>query len=242
MDTYRYRRGVFMYRGKVYAFFIIVLLIIGIIFLSVQNAEAEVDHTLFRQIVMKYVSANYVSYLWSIAHKETNHGINLGSYHVYRRLMYLVKYNSPTEEKLEYYNEQIRCLKLILKHYCQVDVRFYDGSELRIVKRPIRDLNDFVGSEQGAMGYMQIIPQTFYAFAQDGDGDGMRDPLNLYDSIATAARYFQYILAKHDWNVEDALFDYNHSSVYVSSVMTLALNVKIIIEKNVVTILWKKEQ
>src|ERR1700759_434870 len=40
-----------------------------------------------------------------------------------------------------------------------------------------------------AMGPMQFLPGTWARYAADGDGDGVADPQNLYDSTLAAARY-----------------------------------------------------
>src|SRR5271168_1692462 len=40
-----------------------------------------------------------------------------------------------------------------------------------------------------AIGPMQFLPSTWAHYASDGDGDGVADPQNLYDSTLAAARY-----------------------------------------------------
>jgi hypothetical protein len=40
-----------------------------------------------------------------------------------------------------------------------------------------------------AVGPMQIIPTTWRSIASDGNGDGRRDPDNIYDAAQSAARY-----------------------------------------------------
>ncbi|WP_051196928.1 lytic transglycosylase domain-containing protein [Jonesia quinghaiensis] len=40
-----------------------------------------------------------------------------------------------------------------------------------------------------AVGPMQFIPQTWATFAQDGNGDGVQDPQNIYDAALAAAAY-----------------------------------------------------
>ena len=40
-----------------------------------------------------------------------------------------------------------------------------------------------------AMGPMQFLPGTWARYASDGDGDGVADPQNVYDSTLAAARY-----------------------------------------------------
>lgn len=40
-----------------------------------------------------------------------------------------------------------------------------------------------------AVGPLQFIPQSWTAWAADGDGDGVSDPQNVYDASLAAARY-----------------------------------------------------
>lgn len=96
----------------------------------------------------------------------------------------------------------------------------------KIARYTNRPISDFKGSHKGAMGYMQIIPSTFYAYAQDGDEDGIKDPLNSYDSLATAA----YILASkiaQKPNIKAAIRSYNNNSVYTKKVFTLYRELKL---------------
>jgi membrane-bound lytic murein transglycosylase B len=90
----------------------------------------------------------------------------------------------------------------------------------KIARHTGRSLSEFKGSYAGAMGYMQIMPATFYEYAQDGDGDGVRDPLNPYDSLATAAYYLARNIAKKG-NIRAALRRYNNSAAYCESVVAL---------------------
>lgn len=91
----------------------------------------------------------------------------------------------------------------------------------KIARHTKRDLSIFKGSRAGAMGYMQIVPSTFYTYAQDGDGDGMKDPLNPYDSLATAAYFLARTIAVKS-NLRTALRSYNNSSVYCTKVLKLS--------------------
>ncbi|WP_153913492.1 lytic murein transglycosylase [Shewanella sp. TC10] len=45
-----------------------------------------------------------------------------------------------------------------------------------------------IGSSTGAMGHMQLMPSQYLAYAQDGNGDGVKDIWNnQFDAFATAA-------------------------------------------------------
>jgi membrane-bound lytic murein transglycosylase B len=96
----------------------------------------------------------------------------------------------------------------------------------KIARHTGRDISEFKGSYAGAMGYMQIMPSTFHAYAQDGDNDGIRDPLNPYDSLATAAYFLARTLARKD-TMRAALKKYNNSEVYCDKVLALYLQLKV---------------
>ncbi len=87
----------------------------------------------------------------------------------------------------------------------------------KIARHTGRELDEFKGSYGGAMGYMQIIPSTFHAYAQDGNEDGIKDPLNDYDSLATAAYFISRTLAVKK-NLKALLKSYNNDSAYCEKV------------------------
>jgi Transglycosylase SLT domain len=72
-----------------------------------------------------------------------------------------------------------------------------------------------------AMGPMQFLPSTWTHYASDGDGDGVADPQNLFDSTLAAARY----LCSGGLNLRDrsqmvtAVLRYNHSMPYAQNVL-----------------------
>lgn len=72
-----------------------------------------------------------------------------------------------------------------------------------------------------AMGPMQFLPGTWERYASDGDGDGLADPQNLYDSTLSAARY----LCSGGLNLRDpsqvmaAILRYNNSMPYAQNVL-----------------------
>lgn len=76
-------------------------------------------------------------------------------------------------------------------------------------------------SSAGAIGPMQFMPNTFGAYAQDGDGDGVASITNVYDAIYTAAKHLAANGAASG-SVSGALYSYNHSNVYVSRVLDVA--------------------
>ena len=72
-----------------------------------------------------------------------------------------------------------------------------------------------------AMGPMQFLPGTWARYAADGDGDGVADPQNLFDSTLAAARY----LCSGGLNLRDpagvmgAILRYNNSVPYAQNVL-----------------------
>src|ERR1700761_5951996 len=72
-----------------------------------------------------------------------------------------------------------------------------------------------------AMGPMQFLPGTWARYASDGDGDGVADPQNLYDSTLAAAHY----LCSGGLNLRDqsqvmaAILRYNNSTSYARNVL-----------------------
>jgi cell wall-associated NlpC family hydrolase len=91
----------------------------------------------------------------------------------------------------------------------------------------------------GAQGPGQFLPRTWRAslhandiipvgppaaagagYATDGDGDGVADPWDPYDAVASTARLLVANGAATD--VSGAVFAYNHDPQYVTEVMTLA--------------------
>lgn len=72
-----------------------------------------------------------------------------------------------------------------------------------------------------ALGPMQFLPGTWARYASDGDGDGVADPQNLFDSTLAAARY----LCSGGLNLRDpsqvmaAILRYNNSLPYAQNVL-----------------------
>jgi len=75
-----------------------------------------------------------------------------------------------------------------------------------------------------AVGPMQFIPSTWETSGRDGNRDGVRDPNNIFDATLAAAGY----LCAGDRDLSlmsdraEAVFSYNHSWDYVTSVLSLA--------------------
>jgi hypothetical protein len=80
--------------------------------------------------------------------------------------------------------------------------------------------SDLSVSSAGAEGWMQFLPQTWAEYGVDATGAGVRDPYNPADAIFAAARYLR--AAGSAQSLTSAIYAYNHSSVYVESVMLRA--------------------
>lgn len=72
-----------------------------------------------------------------------------------------------------------------------------------------------------AVGPMQFLPPTFDAWAVDGDGDGLLDPHDIDDAVATAAVYLCGPVGRID-DEGSALRRYNHSNAYSDEVLAWA--------------------
>ncbi len=90
----------------------------------------------------------------------------------------------------------------------------------KIARNTERAVSEFTGSRSGAMGHMQIMPSTFYMYAQDGNDDGIRDPLDPYDSLATAAYFLARTMAIKN-TLQATLRKYNNSNIYCNTVIAL---------------------
>jgi soluble lytic murein transglycosylase-like protein len=79
---------------------------------------------------------------------------------------------------------------------------------------------DLSVSSAGAEGWMQFEPSTWLQYGVDALNAGYADPYNPIDAIYAAARYLNAAGAAHD--LSGAIFAYNHSEAYVSSVLLRA--------------------
>ncbi|MFJ4712383.1 lytic transglycosylase domain-containing protein [Streptomyces sp. NPDC088785] len=73
-----------------------------------------------------------------------------------------------------------------------------------------------------AVGPMQFIPSTWEWAGRDGNGDGKKDPNNVYDAALAAGHY----LCRFDWDLSNAtdlnkaILSYNRSSDYLATVLS----------------------
>ncbi|SEB93650.1 Membrane-bound lytic murein transglycosylase B [Streptomyces sp. 2131.1] len=73
-----------------------------------------------------------------------------------------------------------------------------------------------------AVGPMQFIPSTWAHWGRDGNGDGRRDPNNVYDAALAAGAYL--CAGTRDLSVpadlNRAILSYNHSDTYLRTVLS----------------------
>ncbi|MEU2436333.1 lytic transglycosylase domain-containing protein [Streptomyces rubradiris] len=109
-----------------------------------------------------------------------------------------------------------------------------DGTTLHRILGPQLDGNGFAlipdtdgGAYDGnstydqAVGPMQFIPSTWAWAGRDGNGDGKKDPNNIYDAALAAGGY----LCRNDWDLSreadlhSAILSYNNSQDYLDLVL-----------------------
>lgn len=107
-------------------------------------------------------------------------------------------------------------------------------TELKALLKYARALNQdpltIVGSIYGAIGVCQFMPSNALKFGVDGDGDGKVDLFNTQDAVMSLGAY----MVAHGWkgradNEADkrkALYAYNHSVVYVNTILAVAERIK----------------
>ncbi|MFI2199418.1 lytic murein transglycosylase [Streptomyces sp. NPDC020192] len=110
-----------------------------------------------------------------------------------------------------------------------------DGTTLTPILGPVLDGNGFAlikdtdhGEYDGsaeydrAVGPMQFIPSTWAWAGRDGNGDGKKDPNNVYDAALAAGHY----LCRNGWDLSregdlhSAILSYNNSQDYLNTVLS----------------------
>jgi hypothetical protein len=73
-----------------------------------------------------------------------------------------------------------------------------------------------------AIGPMQFIPSTWETWGQDGNGDGARDPNNIYDAALAAGNYLcangRDLSTESD--LHSSILGYNNSQAYLKTVLS----------------------
>ena len=85
------------------------------------------------------------------------------------------------------------------------------------------------GSYAGAMGISQFMPSNILAYGRDGNQDGKVDLFNSSDAIMSIANYLKNFGWKPGISYDaafDVVYRYNHSKVYVSTILKIADQLK----------------
>ena len=180
------------------------------------------------------VSADVVAAILFI---ESGCGRNTGSKLVLYRLARLAMANDPNnlQRNLERYTDgtgridpetaaQIRTRARHLEDtfYPEVRALFTVADRMGVDPLAIR------GSVSGAFGAPQFLPTSYLAYGVDGNGDGRVSLYDTEDAAASCASYF----AGHGWRPglsakerRAAVWQYNHSTAYVDTVLALAARI-----------------
>jgi membrane-bound lytic murein transglycosylase B len=97
-----------------------------------------------------------------------------------------------------------------------------DGNGFALIKDTDGGKYDGNSSYDQAVGPMQFIPSTWAWAGRDGNGDGVKDPNNVYDAALAAGHY----LCRNDWDLSTqaglnrAILSYNNSQDYLNTVLS----------------------
>ncbi|MFE2291821.1 lytic murein transglycosylase [Streptomyces sp. NPDC059452] len=96
-----------------------------------------------------------------------------------------------------------------------------DGVGFALIRDTDNGVYDGDRTYDRAVGPMQFIPSTWVNWAKDGNGDGRKDPHNIYDSALAAGEYL--CAGGRDLSVradlDRAILSYNRSDVYLRTVL-----------------------
>ncbi len=165
---------------------------------------------LLHQVANKYGVDPYL--ILSFVGVETQYGLYASSYPVFNSLHTII-HNIPRRAK--WAEDEMVAWFMI----CRVD-----GLGPHDVK----------GSYAGAFGYGQFMPTSFKSYAVDMDGDGVRDPFDWPDVMASIANYLlkrgRYQINSTDFSENStnwrAVYKYNPSKNYVKVVLELRAELK----------------
>ncbi|KOV70883.1 lytic transglycosylase domain-containing protein [Streptomyces sp. MMG1121] len=97
-----------------------------------------------------------------------------------------------------------------------------DGNGFALIKDTDHGQYDGNTEYDQAVGPMQFIPSTWAWAGRDGNGDGKKDPNNVYDAALAAGHY----LCRNDWDLSrqddlnSAILSYNNSQDYLNTVLS----------------------
>jgi membrane-bound lytic murein transglycosylase B len=96
-----------------------------------------------------------------------------------------------------------------------------DGNGFALIKDTDNGEYDGNSSYDQAVGPMQFIPSTWAWAGRDGNGDGLKNPNNVYDAALAAGHY----LCRNGWDLSNhadlnsAILSYNNSQDYLNLVL-----------------------
>ncbi|MFF9333285.1 lytic transglycosylase domain-containing protein [Streptomyces albogriseolus] len=97
-----------------------------------------------------------------------------------------------------------------------------DGNGFALIRDTDNGAYDGNRMYDQAVGPMQFIPSTWDWAGRDGNGDGRKDPNNIYDAALAAGHY----LCRFDWDLSQqgdlrkAILSYNNSTDYLNTVLS----------------------
>ncbi|MFF7542297.1 lytic transglycosylase domain-containing protein [Streptomyces canus] len=97
-----------------------------------------------------------------------------------------------------------------------------DGNGFALIKDTDNGAYDGDSAYDSAVGPMQFIPSTWAWAGRDGNGDGVKDPNNIYDASLAAGHY----LCRNGWDLSidrdlhEAILSYNNSQAYLNTVLS----------------------
>ncbi|MBL3667772.1 lytic transglycosylase domain-containing protein [Streptomyces sp. M2CJ-2] len=97
-----------------------------------------------------------------------------------------------------------------------------DGNGFALIRDTDNGVYDGNSTYDNAVGPMQFIPSTWAWAGRDGNGDGRKDPNNIYDAALAAGHY----LCRFGWDLSDradldkAILSYNQSTDYLNTVLS----------------------
>ncbi|MEU1942469.1 lytic transglycosylase domain-containing protein [Streptomyces sp. NPDC020125] len=97
-----------------------------------------------------------------------------------------------------------------------------NGDGFALIKDTDGGAYDGDSTHDRAVGPMQFIPSTWANWGRDGNGDGEKDPNNVYDAALAAGNYLcadgRDLSVKAD--LDRAILGYNHSQEYLNTVLS----------------------
>ena len=95
-----------------------------------------------------------------------------------------------------------------------------DGGPFAVVRDSDRGAYDGASDYDRAVGPLQFLPGTWRWAGRDGDGDGRRDPQNVFDAALATADYLcrDGRDLSHSGDLRAAILTYNWSGEYVAAV------------------------